>query len=194
MPVDWTPHRFTGGALALDVANTVVLRGDPMYEFDRLGDVAELPRFAGAASRFREAELRGRTLETDVRPETLGRIMELRESIDRLFRESRLSNRLRADRLARFLKVCAKSIGPGSDLDTYGRIEAGSGAIRLDAATALSGLSILPKSSRVQICANCGWLFLDSSRNGSRVWCDMAVCGNRRKAARHYRKVRRQLV
>lgn len=39
---------------------------------------------------------------------------------------------------------------------------------------------------RVKECAaeNCNWLFLDVSRNRSRRWCDMAVCGNRAKARR----------
>jgi len=30
----------------------------------------------------------------------------------------------------------------------------------------------------------CRWLFLDTSRNHSRVWCNMKVCGNRMKARR----------
>ena len=34
----------------------------------------------------------------------------------------------------------------------------------------------------------CGRLFLDRSRNRSRRWCDMTVCGNRAKARRHYRR------
>ena len=33
---------------------------------------------------------------------------------------------------------------------------------------------------------NCGWLFLDLSKNASRRWCDMRACGNRAKARRHY--------
>ncbi|WP_191059005.1 CGNR zinc finger domain-containing protein [Geminicoccus harenae] len=33
--------------------------------------------------------------------------------------------------------------------------------------------------------ADCGWLFLDTTRNNSRRWCDMATCGNRTKARRH---------
>ncbi|HWB45789.1 MAG TPA: ABATE domain-containing protein [Hyphomicrobiaceae bacterium] len=43
---------------------------------------------------------------------------------------------------------------------------------------------------RVRRCANdaCLWLFLDVSRNGTRRWCDMASCGNRAKARRHYLK------
>jgi predicted RNA-binding Zn ribbon-like protein len=32
----------------------------------------------------------------------------------------------------------------------------------------------------------CGWAFYDRSRNHSRTWCDMSVCGNRAKA-RSYR-------
>jgi hypothetical protein len=28
------------------------------------------------------------------------------------------------------------------------------------------------------------WLFLDQSRNGSRRWCEMTVCGNRRMVRR----------
>lgn len=31
----------------------------------------------------------------------------------------------------------------------------------------------------------CSWLFLDRTRNHSRRWCDMTVCGNRMKQVRH---------
>ena len=31
---------------------------------------------------------------------------------------------------------------------------------------------------------DCGWLFLDESRNGSRQWCEMRICGNRAKLRR----------
>jgi predicted RNA-binding Zn ribbon-like protein len=42
----------------------------------------------------------------------------------------------------------------------------------------------------VRECAapTCGWLFLDTSRNHSRRWCDMKACGNRAKARRHYER------
>ena len=41
--------------------------------------------------------------------------------------------------------------------------------------------------TRLRICAadDCGWIFLDETRNRSRKWCDMATCGNRAKAARY---------
>jgi predicted RNA-binding Zn ribbon-like protein len=49
-----------------------------------------------------------------------------------------------------------------------------------------------PARGRVRCCANpeCLWLFLDQSKGGTRRWCDMASCGNRAKARRHYLKTR----
>jgi predicted RNA-binding Zn ribbon-like protein len=40
---------------------------------------------------------------------------------------------------------------------------------------------------RVRRCADprCHRVFLDSTKNGLRRWCDMGTCGNRAKAARH---------
>ena len=32
--------------------------------------------------------------------------------------------------------------------------------------------------------AECRWLFLDTSKNHTRRWCDMKICGNRMKARR----------
>ena len=59
---------------------------------------------------------------------------------------------------------------------------------------ALSAADLLTSSERraVRECAaaNCGWLFLDTTRNRSRRWCDMKVCGNRAKARRHYERKR----
>jgi predicted RNA-binding Zn ribbon-like protein len=42
------------------------------------------------------------------------------------------------------------------------------------------------RPDRIRICDNdtCRWVFYDSSRTGRRRWCDMAICGNRAKAAR----------
>lgn len=48
---------------------------------------------------------------------------------------------------------------------------------------------------RVGECADdrgCGWLFLDTSRNRSRRWCDMKDCGNRDKVRRYYERKKTQ--
>ena len=41
---------------------------------------------------------------------------------------------------------------------------------------------------RVKECDNCGWLFLDKSKNQSRRWCSMHTCGSSDKSKRYYRK------
>jgi predicted RNA-binding Zn ribbon-like protein len=39
---------------------------------------------------------------------------------------------------------------------------------------------------RIRECPRCGWLFLDTSKNGRRRWCNMNVCGSREKALEYY--------
>lgn len=52
---------------------------------------------------------------------------------------------------------------------------------------AVARLGVLGDLGRVKICPadDCRWAFYDTSRNGSRQWCSMAVCGNRAKARAH---------
>ncbi|WP_431857667.1 CGNR zinc finger domain-containing protein [Azospirillum sp.] len=49
----------------------------------------------------------------------------------------------------------------------------------------------LARIKRCEAC-NCGWLFLDASKNRTRRWCSMGDCGNRAKARRH--QLRRKLT
>ena len=45
-------------------------------------------------------------------------------------------------------------------------------------------------SLRVCAGADCGWVYVDRSRNGLRRWCEMETCGAREKARRHYARKR----
>ncbi|WP_261560508.1 CGNR zinc finger domain-containing protein [Frankia tisae] len=51
--------------------------------------------------------------------------------------------------------------------------------------TALLRATARPCWPRLKACrgTDCRWVFIDSSRNTSRRWCDMAACGNRAKSA-----------
>jgi predicted RNA-binding Zn ribbon-like protein len=66
-------------------------------------------------------------------------------------------------------------------------------AVRLAVAVAVLDATQLDRS-RVRRCESdkCVLVFYDTSKNRSRRWCDMAVCGNRAKAAAHYRRSRRR--
>lgn len=41
---------------------------------------------------------------------------------------------------------------------------------------------------KVRQCPNCGWLFVDTSRNGARRWCSMDYCGSKVKSRRQYER------
>jgi predicted RNA-binding Zn ribbon-like protein len=56
-------------------------------------------------------------------------------------------------------------------------------------ARAVADLLTSPRLSRVGRCegvGNCGWLFLDTTKNRSRRWCSMEGCGSRAKMRRYY--------
>jgi predicted RNA-binding Zn ribbon-like protein len=59
-------------------------------------------------------------------------------------------------------------------------------------ARAASRLLTSPSLARVRPCAadTCGWWFLDDSKNASRRWCDMKICGNREKIKRFRERLR----
>lgn len=184
MTFSWTPHRFSGGALALDVANSVVLRFDAERRIDRYADPVALEDFADAAMRFSaEKDVFG-PLEP-VTPDNGPAFLVLREAIDRHFRAAVLGTASSA--------LLADLLDAVSDVTRRHPLAAARTA--LDAATAHSALMLVTfrEPQRLKICPNCQWLFLDRSRNRSRTWCDMTVCGNRVKASRHYRRQKKEV-
>ncbi len=181
MSFSWTPHRFSGGALALDVANSVILRHDATRSIDRFATPEYLDDFAPAAAQF----CAERALFGDIKPlrrSEASAFLHLREAIDGHFRALVLgttSDALLADLLAA-MATCLRNAATSDSLAS---------------ATVHSTLRLLatPEQDRMNICGNCGWLFVDRSKNRSRSWCDMAVCGNRAKASRHYRRKKQEV-
>lgn len=183
MTFAWTPHRFTGGALALDVANSVIMRFDEKRRTDRFAVAAQLDAFADAAERL-SAE---RDDFPGLKPVDSGKtspFIALRERIDTFFRHRVLNGQDDARKLAALLEAIAETIRQYPDQPA---------PCPVDLATARSALKLvcLPEPERLKICPNCEWLFIDKSRNRSRNWCDMNVCGNRAKARLHYQKKRK---
>jgi predicted RNA-binding Zn ribbon-like protein len=61
----------------------------------------------------------------------------------------------------------------------------------------LSAVDLLTSEyyQRVGQCADedgCGWLFVDTSKNHSRRWCDINDCGNRAKQRRYQKRVQKK--
>jgi predicted RNA-binding Zn ribbon-like protein len=44
----------------------------------------------------------------------------------------------------------------------------------------------------VKSCPRCGWFFLDTSKNRSRRWCSMQMCGSTTKSQRYYYRQKRR--
>jgi predicted RNA-binding Zn ribbon-like protein len=59
-------------------------------------------------------------------------------------------------------------------------------------ALSAEALLLSDKLARVKACGNCGWLFLDTSKNGARRWCNMQTCGSQIKAKAYYHRKKKQ--
>ncbi len=59
-------------------------------------------------------------------------------------------------------------------------------AVRWTVANAALELVSGPHANRIRRCAgaDCGWFFLDTTKNASRRWCSMRGCGNHAKSRR----------
>lgn len=81
------------------------------------------------------------------------------------------------------IRATLTEAGPGEEAEFE---DASWGPGWLAARNYLTLLATAP--DRVRRCAHeaCVLHFFDTSRNGTRRWCSMAVCGNRAKASRHY--------
>lgn len=151
---------------------------------DALADPAALPEWIAAHAEIEVAPNGG------VDPKAHVRLLELREALRGLLRanagegdgeldlsplraaaaESRYSAALAPDG-----RVCINADG-----ETVAALEA-----RLLLAMEL--VQLLGAWPRLKACGadDCQWAFYDTSRNRSRTWCSMDVCGNREKTRRY---------
>jgi predicted RNA-binding Zn ribbon-like protein len=186
--------RILGGHPALDLINTVDARRD-RWGPDALASYGDLMTWAARTALLTEAEAADLRALAQGAPEAaqraLRRALAGRELLYAVFiaeaRETVL-DQADADRLAAIASIAAEQRRfhwedghfewrwRREDLDTVlNRV--------LFAATALL---TNPERRRVRECTarNCGWLFLDSSKSGSRRWCSEAGCGIRERVRR----------
>jgi predicted RNA-binding Zn ribbon-like protein len=200
---------ISGGALCLDFANTRVTRknqngGGVLRNVELLlsyRDVLTWGVQAGALSGADRARLQAQTQRNAAAVRAvLGRVREMREAIYEVFsavaahraptRESfsRL-NRALAGPLAQSRLACTRQdfqwefAGERTALD----------AVLWPVAQSAASLLTSDVRGRVRECeageaGTCAWLFLDRSRNRTRRWCDMKICGNRAKIRRFRQK------
>jgi predicted RNA-binding Zn ribbon-like protein len=191
--------RFVGGSLCLDFCNTVggkrgVIARENLHGYPEFMSWVEQAGLATGPGIERLGRLESkRPAEAAA---TLERALELREAIYRIFLAIAEAQRPRGTDLAVLNAELAQALGRrGVAASGHGdgfewrwsdpsKLDDPLGPVALSAAELLTD----PKAAqRVRQCegGNCGWLFLDHSKNHSRCWCDMRDCGNRAKVRRH---------
>lgn len=205
MVISKPTFELTGGALCLDFANTVDNRPTAAQELLRsYSDLVAWAEQSGIVDAATASELR---TEAGRRPgaaeAALGGGRALREAVYAIFSARAGGRGAPAGAVATLNVALAPSLArlqlEARGGDAFGwRWSLEDGALDgLLAPIVDSAAELLTSSdlARVRECEadNCGWLFIDRSRNRSRRWCDMSVCGNRAKVRRHYQRTKQAL-
>lgn len=216
MAADLQAHNFklVGGSLSLDFVNTVGGRdltskqknarnyGDSVLR-DKLTGYADLVAWGRHAGLLADKEGRQLLRLAEKQSKASGvvyrRGLKLRETIYRLFKcviedwrpdpadIARFNEELFVARTHEKLVPSGKKLSWGWD-DPAGDLDCMLWPLALSAAELLTSGDL----SRVRQCGGeeCAWLFLDTSRNRSRQWCDMKDCGNLAKVRRFRQRLR----
>jgi len=191
---------LSGGRLCLDFANTLNDRlTDHAQELlNRYTDLVSWSRQVGIVTEREALRLMHKAGRQQVDgAAVLERAIALREAIYRLF--SAVAGKRQAPKadLAVLNTALAETLPQSRIVSTaqgfgWGWTDNEEALDRVLWPVVRSAASLLTSGelAAVRECAaaNCGWLFLDTSRNRSRRWCNMQVCGNRAKARRHYER------
>jgi predicted RNA-binding Zn ribbon-like protein len=192
----FAPHDLVGGDLAVDFVNTVTARDTTPSDW--VDDYNALLRWAALTSAFAKKDLVKLGVLAAEEPgqaaAALRRARVLREALCDVFYALIDGRSPSADALSMLDEARVASVKAAKLVHAAGRLAphwgVGRSAFDLVAhvvtARALSLLEA-PQLGRLRLCDghDCGWVFIDTSKNGKRRWCDMATCGNTAKARRY---------
>jgi predicted RNA-binding Zn ribbon-like protein len=181
--------------VALDFVNTLDDRYAPRGPRELLPSYADLIRFCRQAGILTHAEaVRLSALPGASQEKALGSAIELRELLARVFYrwlEERSPSAEDRIALEQWSAACARHRElrwKNEHLEwMWKALAADAEAPALLLAQRALDLLIGDEPPRLHACASetCRWLFLDTSKNRTRRWCDMKICGNRAKARRY---------
>jgi len=200
MEPDTSNFKPVGGSLCLDFTNTVNWRGIDTPE-ELLNSYDELLIWAKHMKVLNEKDYKALLHTASQSPaqamSIYNRAIALRESIYHIFAaisQEEVPRKDDVDVLNEELSIAYNHLKLQYSEQGYS-LEFRSDRAELDQilwfiAKSASDLLISDKLNKVKKCISeeCGWLFLDMSRNQSRRWCDMKTCGNRMKAQRFYER------
>ncbi|HZT09734.1 MAG TPA: ABATE domain-containing protein, partial [Actinomycetota bacterium] len=191
-----------GGNVALDFANTVSRRkaaGETRDNLDRYGRLVSWGEAAGLLEAPDAAALRAKAAEHPrAAVVALRRASGVREAIFAIFSAIAGGREVPTEAVSTLGAFLPEAFGrprivrdgPAFKVRFEHDEDDLAGAVIPPVVRGALDLLTSEARDRVREChsTTCAWLFLDRSKNGSRRWCDMKVCGNRAKARRHYAK------
>ncbi len=189
---------LTGGLLCLDFANTVDDRTDehPQELLVGYDDLVTWSRQAKVLSEHESWELLEKAKRHQAEAnKVLRRAVEIREAIFRIFKAVAEGGLPQDEDLVLLSAMVAEAqeharIVPGADGFHWDWVGTGSelDCMLWPVVRSASDFLTSDELDTVRVCASdtCNWLFLDTSKNHSRRWCNMKSCGNREKARRFY--------
>jgi predicted RNA-binding Zn ribbon-like protein len=195
---DPKPFELVAGHVALDLVNTLDNRFSEAGPEELLASYEDLLRFATQSELLTERQVK-KLKRAEATPAeralVLGEVRELREALAEVayaqFEEREISAASLALLEARFKQAAqhrclsAEQSQIAWSWRGLGRQVAAPLWLLAQAATELL---LSNQVAQLRLCASdtCRWLFLDTSKNHTRRWCDMKVCGNRMKARRFH--------
>lgn len=194
-------HDLVGGDLVVDFVNTVTARdSEPCDWIDGYGAILRWATLTGAFSKKDLAELSAMAAAEPARATmAVARFRLLREALCKVLYGMIERRAPSIDDLATIDEVRLAAGKAAKLVSAHGQIVlvwsvARSGLDLIAHFVAVRALSLLQNTTldRLRVCDghDCGWVFIDTSKNGRRRWCDMATCGNTAKARRFYKRRR----
>jgi predicted RNA-binding Zn ribbon-like protein len=197
--------RLLAGRLCLEFANTIEgpISRDPE---DFLDDYASLARWSWHASAIDDGQLEMMNDLAQQAPEEAAAAFEqavrVRGAVIGVFRAIAAGDEPAGEDLHTVQRAYVEALSAASLVragDRFGWSGRGIDDLRVPIWLAVvSAVELLTEGdlARVKQCRgpadDCGWLFYDASRSGTRRWCSMEGCGSRSKMRRHYARHRQQ--
>ncbi|HEX4822892.1 MAG TPA: ABATE domain-containing protein [Candidatus Polarisedimenticolaceae bacterium] len=199
---DGYAFHLDGDNVALDFANTVSRRkavGETRDNLDRYGRLVSWAEAARLMTAHEGASHRKRASEQPRAAVTaLRRAAAVREAIFSIFSAIAREKAIPVEALSTLDEALPSAfaspriVRDGETFTVRFASDENDLAAAVIAPVVRGALDLLTSEAKVRVrecnSTTCAWLFLDRSKNGSRRWCDMKICGNRAKARRHYAK------
>ncbi|HKP52142.1 MAG TPA: ABATE domain-containing protein [Chloroflexia bacterium] len=195
-----------GGALCLDFVNTVSshLSEAPNEYMNSYDALLLWGRQKEVISERETAELAGQAKRRPEEAEAaLQSALDLRRIIYRVFSAVATEQRVSEEDMQRFNSYLSNALSHVRVVEEedgfawgWAPLEGHLNRVLWPVVRSAADLLVSEQLGRVRECGghDCGWLFVDLSKNHSRRWCSMSDCGNRAKVHRHYYRKQKAVI